>query len=119
MPSQRSLRRIASLALAWFALYLGAAVASPLLQSGAWVVVCSADGIVRLVQADDAGSVGDNHAALHCPLCAPAAAPPPPAAQLATPRLPSLACDLPPEAPTWPAAPAATPPPARGPPASA
>ena len=119
MPSQRSLRRIARLALAWFALYLGAAVASPLLRSGSWAVVCSADGIVRLVQADDAGHGGDKRATLHCPLCVPAAAPPPPEAELAPPRLPPLARGLPPEATIWPAAPEATPPPARGPPASA
>ena len=119
MPSQRSLRRIASLVLAWFALYLGAAVASPLLQAGAYVVVCSADGVVRLVPADDAGGVGHGHATLHCPLCAPAGAPPPPAAGLAAPPHASGTCDLLPAATIRPSAPDAAPPPARGPPASA
>ena len=119
MPSQRSLHRIARLVLAWFALYLGAAVASPLLQPGSYAVVCSADGMVRLAQADDVGSLGAGHAALHCPLCVSAAAPPPPAAALAASQLPALACVLPAEAATRPAAHAAAPPPARGPPASA
>lgn len=119
MPSPRRLRRIASLVLAWFALYLGAAVASPLLRPGAYLLVCSADGLVRLVQADDAGNVGNAHATLDCPLCLPAAAPPPPAAALAEPLLSAHACIALPGTTFRAAVSDAAPPPARGPPASA
>ena len=86
VQSPRSLRRIARLALAWFALCLGAAVAAPLVQQGVGFVVCSADGLVRLAQADDGGQPVEARSTLHCPLCVPAAAPPPPRRHLASPR---------------------------------
>jgi hypothetical protein len=119
MHSQRSLRRIARLALAWFALYLGAAVAAPLLQQGASIVVCSAEGMVRLVQADDAGQPAEARSTLHCPLCVPAAGPPPPHSALAGSLRPRVARVTPPGRTPWPVAHGAAPPPARGPPASA
>ena len=55
MPSSRTARTVARFVLAWFALYLGAAVAAPLLTPGGYAVICSADGIARVVQTDDAG----------------------------------------------------------------
>jgi hypothetical protein len=117
MASQRTVRFLARFVLAWFALYLGAAVAAPLVAPGGYAVVCSADGIARLVQVDDSGVPGDaRHATLHCPLCVPASAPPPPAElRAAQPPLP-LACELPAGTDEWPSAVAAAPPPARGPP---
>ena len=120
MPSSRTARTVVRFMLAWFALYLGAAVASPLLTSGGYAVICSADGIARLVQTDDAGEPGEARASLHCPLCVPAGAPPPPAVGLAATPLQPLAYALPSGAgragrPRLTAAP----PPARGPPASA
>ena len=119
MPSSRTARTVVRFMLAWFALYLGAAVASPLLAPGGFAVVCSADGMVRLVQTADAGAPGEARGTLHCPLCVPAGAPPPAAvAQTATPLQP-LVYALPPAPATWPGAVSATPPPARGPPSSA
>ena len=119
MPSSRPARNVVRFMLAWFALYLGAAVASPLLTSGGYAVICSADGIVRLVQTDDAGEPGEARASLHCPLCVPAGAPPPPAIGLAATPLPPLAYTLRPAPAAWPAVCTAAPPPARGPPGSA
>ena len=119
MSSPRTARTVARWMLAWFALYLGAAVASPLLTPGGYAIICSADGIARLVQTDDGGNVVEVRASLHCPLCVPSGAPPPPAvAPAATPLLP-LACALPPAPAAWPAALTTAPPPARGPPPSA
>lgn len=118
MPSSRTARLVARLLLAWFALYLGAAVAAPIAAPGGYAVICSADGIARLVQTDDAGVPGDSHASLHCPLCVPASAPPPPATVEAATPLQPLVYALPPITATWPSALAAAPPPARGPPAS-
>ena len=118
MSSLRTARSVARWMLAWFALYLGVAVASPLLTPGGYAVICSADGIARLVQTDDAGAPGDAHATLHCPLCVPAGTPPPVPALAATPPQP-LAYLLSPVASARPAALTAAPPPARGPPPSA
>jgi hypothetical protein len=119
MPSSRTARSVARFMLAWFALYLGATVASPLLTSGGYAVVCSADGIARLVQTDDAGNPDEARASLHCPLCVPAGAPPPPAAAFAATPLQPLAYVLPAAPAAWPAAFTVAPPPARGPPSSA
>ena len=119
MPSQRTARLLARFVLAWFALYLGAAAAAPLLAPGGYAVICSADGSARLVQTDDAGApAGDARASLDCPLCIPTSAPPPPATLDAAPPLQPLSCALPVTAPAWPSALATAPPPARGPPAA-
>ena len=118
MPSSRTARTVVRFMLAWFALYLGAAVAAPLLTPGGYAVVCSADGIARLVQTDDTGAPDEAHASLHCPLCVPAGAPPPAAVALAATPLQVPACVLPAAADVWPSALTAGPPPARGPPPS-
>ena len=44
MPAPRTARSVARFLLAWFALYLGAAAASPLLAPAGYAVICSADG---------------------------------------------------------------------------
>ena len=119
MSSARTARTVARVMLAWFALYLGAAVASPLLTPGGYAIICSADGIPRLVQTDDAGAPGEARTTLHCPLCVPAGAPPSPSVALAATPLQPLAYALPPVPAAWPAALTAPPPPARGPPPSA
>jgi len=116
MPSSRTARTVARFVLAWFALYLGAAVAAPLLTPGGYAVICSADGIARVVQTDDAGEPDEARASLHCPLCMPAGAPPPPAAALVATPLQPLVYALPSAPSASPAALTAAPPPARGPP---
>jgi hypothetical protein len=118
MPSSRTARTVARFVLAWFAFYLGAAVAAPLLTPGGYAVICSADGIARVVQTDDAGEPDEARGSLHCPLCVPAGAPPPPAAALAATSLQPRVHVLPPAPAAWPAALTAAPPPARGPPPS-
>jgi hypothetical protein len=119
MPSRRTARIVARFLLAWFALYLGAATAAPLIAPGGYAVICSADGIARLVQTDDAGVPGESRASLHCPLCVPASAPPPPSAVSVETPAHWLAQVLTPSPTTpWLAPLAAAPPPARGPPAS-
>ena len=67
MSSPRTARTVARWMLAWFALYLGAAVASPLLTPGGYAIICSADGIARLVQTDDGGNVGEVRASPGAP----------------------------------------------------
>lgn len=75
---------LARLALAWFALTLGVAVAAPMLQPQAVQLVCDAVGGVKLVALQGDGSAGGQvlHG-LDCVLClsggaAPAATPLPP-----------------------------------------
>jgi len=116
MLSPRIARTIARCVLAWFALYLGVAVASPVVMPGRYQVICSAEGITRLGASDHDGS-GQAAASLHCPLCTPAAAPPPPAPMLdAVPAASPLAYALRSIPAARLAALAAAPLPARGPP---
>jgi len=90
MSSLQTLRNahlITRFVLVWFALFVGVAVASPLVKPEAVQLVCSAIGGVKLVQVDTAGVDVDGavaaHTALDCPACLPLIAPP--AANLLTP----------------------------------
>jgi hypothetical protein len=78
MRTLRNFTLITRFVLAWFVLSLGAAIASPIIKPQNTLLVCSASGVMKvLVQADDGtvSEVTDN--AMHCPACAPMAAPPP------------------------------------------
>jgi hypothetical protein len=102
-------------ALLWFALSLGAAIASPMVHPVSMELVCSASGSVKaIVHTDDgAHELGTGH--LDCPLCMLGGAPPAtrdvsppsvaPAVHAAAPRAHSHIAAL-----------TAAPPPARGPP---
>jgi hypothetical protein len=116
----RNARRLARLVLAWFALSLGAAIASPLVKPADIELVCSGTGTLKLLVKGDAGSGSHRGAAtLDCPLCAGPGAPPP-IAHLDIPPAPPVAGPLPGAIPaTRIAALAAAPLPARGPPAAA
>ena len=117
MPLLRTARSIARLTLAWFALYLGAAVASPLLAPGGYTVSARAKGW-SVVQTDDAGVPGEARGSLHCPLCVPAGAPPPSGRASAT-RLAAAGIRRAPGAVPMAGDRSALPPPARGPPSLA
>ena len=68
---------LARLVLAWFALALGVAVASPVVKPQGAQLVCSGSGAMQLVMpASDDGQPPSTHT-FDCPLCA-AVAPPPP-----------------------------------------
>lgn len=114
MQSLRDARRLTRLVLVWFALALGAAVASPLVKPEGLQLVCSGTAVKLVAGSGD----GDDRAAplgLDCPLCGGGAVPLP-----AAPDLPLVLTDT-----TRPQAPAphghmahCQPPlPARGPPA--
>ncbi|WPB57710.1 hypothetical protein [Xylophilus sp. GOD-11R] len=77
MPARHTARLIARFVLAWFALYLGAAVASPLVHpTMSFELVCSGAGTAKLIKKSDLdGQVSS--ASMDCPLCAPGGAPPP------------------------------------------
>ena len=67
---------LARLVLAWFALSLGVAIASPVVNPQAMELVCSSAGAFKVVvQTDDgAQDLGTMH--MDCPLCMLAGAPP-------------------------------------------
>jgi hypothetical protein len=83
LQSLRNAHRLTRFVLVWFALFVGAAVASPMVKPEAVQLVCSALGGVKLVQSDAAGDEGAGaawhtalHTALDCPACLPLIAPP-------------------------------------------
>ena len=116
MQRLRQARFLARLVLAWFALSLGVAVASPLVQPRTLELVCSGSGAMKLlVKADTGGEAPASHT-LDCPLCA-AVAPPPPVVAAAE-YSPPLAHGLRSIPAARLAAATAAPLPPRGPPAS-
>lgn len=77
LQSLRNAHRLTRFVLVWFALFLGVAVASPLIHPESLQLVCTSAGNVKLVVAATDGSDGaDTSQNLDCPLCLPMAAPP-------------------------------------------
>lgn len=121
MPLLHRLRQLAPallgrLVLAWFALSLGAAIASPLVSPQAMELVCSSAGVMKVVVKTDDGAQALGAAHLDCPMCMPLVAPPPVAAGAAVPQPSPLSHALRPIAAAHIAAATAAPLPARGPP---
>ena len=78
MQTLRNARWITRFVLVWFALFIGAAVASPLMQSDKTQMVCSAIGGMKLVNLDaDQDTPPTGSHGMDCPLCMPSAAPAP------------------------------------------
>ena len=62
--------------LVWFALSVGVAIASPVVNPKGMEMVCSSAGMVKLVvQGEDGGE--SSSLSMDCPLCAAIGAPPP------------------------------------------
>ena len=77
LQSLRNAHRLTRLVLVWFALFVGVAVASPLVNPEGVQLVCTTAGSVKLLQLDaDGEEAQSSHQGLHCPLCLPVAAPP-------------------------------------------
>ncbi len=121
MSPLHTLRNTPSLAravLLWWCLALGLAAAAPLAQAQGSRMVCSASGMVMLVDADTGAPASQSAHGLDCALCLFTGAPPP-AAQ--TPLFSSIvshatAASAGPSALAWRSA---APPPGRGPPTQA
>lgn len=75
MQRLRQATVLARWVLVWFALSLGAAMASPLVKPQAMQLVCSAAGTAKLLPADGGEDSGAGHL-LDCPLCAASGVPP-------------------------------------------
>jgi hypothetical protein len=72
----RSSPWLARLALLWFALTLGVAVASPVVHPQAELVICSGVGMQKVVLNDDGSATTSSVSGMSCPLCLVGGAPP-------------------------------------------
>ncbi len=120
MPILQRLRHanlLARFMLAWFAMSVAMAVASPWVSPQSTELICSGSGVMKmLVKNADGSSTEVASPMLDCPLCATVSAPPPTAQTVALPAQP-LGHALQPIPAAHIAARTNAPPPARGPPA--
>ena len=82
MQTLRSAHDLARLVLVWFALSLGVAIASPVVNPQDLQMVCTGSGAMKLVVTDANGDQNTTLLSMHCPLCATGLA--------ITPELPTL-----------------------------
>lgn len=115
MQSLRHAIQIIRLVLVWFALSVGVAIASPIVNPHGMDLVCTSTGSMKLVVQGDDDTAASSHT-LDCPLCASMSAPPPAINTTLTQPSP-LARALQPIAAAHIAAVTAPPLPSRGPPA--
>jgi len=78
LQALRNAHLLTRLVLVWFALFIGASVASPWVKPQASQMVCSAMGGMKMVMGDDAGDNKLSSGGMDCPLCAHVSASPPP-----------------------------------------
>lgn len=116
MQTLRQARFLARLVLAWFALSVCVAAASPLVHADAFEVVCSGAGVKLVVKSDGGNDRPSGHL-FDCPLCVQVGSPPPVATAGVKPPQP-LSYALRPTAAAHIAGLTGAPLPARGPPAS-
>jgi len=72
MQTLRNAQLLTRLVLVWFALFIGASVASPLVKPVETQMVCSVMGMKMV---DGAGDPTQPGSSMDCPLCMPLAAP--------------------------------------------
>ena len=76
MQNLRNAKFITRLVLVWFALFLGSAIASAIVNPGNLQMVCSVGGSMKLVDSSDGSEDLNVKANLDCPLCASVTVPP-------------------------------------------
>ena len=72
----RNIPWLAKLALLWFAVTLGVAVASPMVNPQQELLICTSVGMAKVVLADDGSVTTSPVAQAHCPLCVTGGVPP-------------------------------------------
>lgn len=77
LQTLRNARWLTRLVLVWFALFIGAAVASPMVNPVSGQMVCTAMGGMKMVMDGEDGNTAKPSASMDCPLCMPTAAPTP------------------------------------------
>ncbi|NPC58378.1 hypothetical protein [Caenimonas soli] len=75
METLRRARFIARLVLAWFAVSVGIAIASPIVNPQGLELVCSAAGAIKILVKGEDGSTQAKSHTLDCPMCAAMDAP--------------------------------------------
>ena len=89
LQTLRSAHRITRFMLVWFALSLGVAIASPLVNPQSTELICTGSGVMKvLVKNADGSSTEVVTRMMDCPMCATLAAPPPVQKSLARPVQP-------------------------------
>ena len=68
-------RFLARLVLVWFALFIGVAIASPILNPTETQLVCSSAGGMQMVVSGEEGVDAKARTSMDCPLCAPVVLP--------------------------------------------
>jgi Protein of unknown function (DUF2946) len=116
MQQLRHALQLTRFVLVWFALAIGVAIASPVVNPQVMDLVCTSTGSMKLVVQGEDESVAASSHTLDCPLCASVSAPPP-ALNTALTQPSPLAYALQPLAAAHIAAITAPPLPSRGPPA--
>ena len=81
LQTLRNAHLLTRLVLVWLALFIGAAVASPLVKPQSAQMVCSAMGGMKMVVGDDMGDSQTSSGGMECPLCAQISGPVPTTAQ--------------------------------------
>lgn len=115
LQSLRNARSLTRLVLVWLALFMGVAVASPLVNPEGVQWICTSTGSVKLVHFDaDGQETQGSDQGVHCPLCLPSSALPMVFAQEPAPV--GQSCVLCPAELVWRACPASQPWQARAPP---
>jgi hypothetical protein len=76
MQHLRHATYLTRLVLVWFALSVGVAIASPIVNPHGMDLVCTSTGSMKLVVQGDDEAAASSHT-LDCPLCAAISAPPP------------------------------------------
>jgi hypothetical protein len=116
MQTSRNAHLLVRFMLVWFVLFLGVAVAAPLVAAQTMELICLGSGGMKQMQLGDDGGGDVMAKTMDCPLCASASAPPSVAQTSAAPVSP-LAYVMRSIAAAHIAALTAAPLPARGPPA--
>jgi hypothetical protein len=116
MQALRHAHQLTRFVLVWFALALGVAMASPLVAPKSIDLVCSTNGVIKLVSSDDDQQPQPQAKCLDCPLCMSLAFPPAPVT-VSVGKPSPLAHALQPIAAAHIASATAPPLPSRGPPA--
>jgi hypothetical protein len=114
MQVMRNAIQLTRLVLVWFALSVGVAIASPVVNPHSMDLVCTSSGSMKLVVQGDDDVAASSHT-LDCPLCASISAPPP-AINMSLTQASPLAHVMQPIAAAHIAALTAPPLPSRGPP---
>lgn len=77
MQTLRRAHFLARFVLVWFALSIGAAIASPVVNPQPMQLICTGSGVMKVLVTTPDGMQEESSQSMHCPLCISVSAPPP------------------------------------------